>query len=708
MSDYRTDERWIGATAGPYYIEQLLAHGPLGPLFAARHGETQGACLVRILNVPEARTPELQRTYIMQIERHATHVMALQHPAILPLVDFGMERGAPYLVWPQVIMRPLSVRLAQSGPLDVLTVGRYLDQIATALESGYQQATLHRNLSLDCVFLQLDGHILVADFGVRRLVELLGPSDRRHPFYGSLEACAPEQIRGEHIDAYTDVYALGGVTYRLLTGQPIYTGDTPGEIMERHLNDQPRPMANWRDDLPSGLEGVLAGALAKDPVHRFPQASAFANAYHDVVTPNSMVRLPLAGGAPASAQPIAPMDGLAPPHAKGGALPAGEALDGSPPARARPFSRGRGGRPLGRERLIVTVVTVLVLLGSGLFVVYGGSVLRNSGTAGATGTVAFIDGSQSSPGHTDALHIVLHGLSTVASGSHYEAWLINQQSEQATALGALSATDQTGQSYALDYPHAGESGLPQANLLGLGDKIEVTVEQGDVTAPVGHVILVGVFPPRAFVHIRHLLVSFPTTPGEIGLLVGMLGQTQELDAQATALQNAAAAGKTATVRCIAQSMLDIIEGTRGAHYRPLDDVCAALNVTLVGDGFGLLGTAAGDATSGYLDGATDHASLAATQPDATDGIRLHAGHVETAMSNIKGWVTQADQLALQLLATPADAGALSGLVLACDYAYHGRNTNPDQTIDPAPGEAGAQTAYEHGQFMATLALAPSR
>jgi serine/threonine protein kinase len=729
MRERTSGEHWIGAALGPYRIERLLEESALGRLFAAQHETTQGAYLVRILNVPEARTAELQRTYVTQVERYATHLTTLQHPAILPLVDFGLEQGLPYLVWPQLVMRPLSVRLAQSGPPDVITVGRYLDQIAAALEFAYQQATVHRNLSVDCIFLQLDGHVLVADFGVRRLVELLGPPDQRYPFYGSIEACAPEQIRGERVDAYTDVYALGGVVYRLLTGQPVFTGDSLDEVLECHLYEQPMPLASWRDDLPPGLEGILAGALAKDPAHRFPHSSAFANAYHEVVTPNNKTRVPLATGAPAVvsvAQPLARVASLAPAPTNGAngawprsaSMPPGPTYDPpysplpdagsySPDGRLlnsrRSLPPWRGGRRVSRGRIALAAIMLLVLVGSGLFVVYGGAIIRGSGVT-TTGVVVFVDGSNGPPGHTDALQIVLHGLSAPSSGSRYYAWLINQQSEHIIPLGPLSATDKTGQSYSLTYSHGQASGTAGPNLLGLGDKIEVTLEQGNVAAPVGHVVLMGVFPPQAFVHIRHLLVSFPTTPGQIGLLVGVLEQTQELDAQATALQNAAASGKTTAVRCIAQSILDIIEGTRGAHYHSLGDGCAALNVTLTGDGFGLLGTAPGDNTSGYLDGTTDHASLAATQPDATNGIRLHASHVEIAMTNVKGWVSQADQEALTMLATPTDAAALSGLVLACDHAYHGRVTNPDQTINPVPGEAGAQTAYEHGQFMATLSL----
>ncbi|MGH2515659.1 MAG: serine/threonine protein kinase, partial [Ktedonobacterales bacterium] len=633
------------------------------------------------------------------------------------------------------VMRPLSARLAQSGSPDVITAGRYLDQIAAALEFAYQQATLHRNLSPDCVFLQLDGHVLVGDFGVRRLVELLGPSSQRHPFYGSVEACAPEQIRGERVDAYTDVYALGAVAYRLLTGQPVFRGDTLDEILERHLYEQPSPLAGWRDDLPPGLEGILAGALAKDPAHRFPSAGAFANAYHEVVTPNNKTRVPFAVGAPAfgaSASPPARGIGAAsypapdrsqPPTAAStdawshsGAssdpfLATSGVLTANGSARLRSRSRApsvwRGGREERRGRIAVIAAMLLVLLGSGLFVVYGGSLIRGGAVAAAAGVVTFVDRPNSPPGHTDALQITLHNLPAPSAGAHYDAWLVDQQSEHIIPLGAVTATNSASQTYTLSFPQGAGTGTPGANLLGLGGKIEVTLEQGTVTAPVGHVVLTGIFPPQAFVHIQHLLVSFPTTPGKIGLLVGVLNQAQELDAQASALQNAATAGKPATMQCIAQSMLDIIEGAQGVHYRPLSPSCAALNVTLTGDGFGLLGTTSSTSISGYLDDTSDHASLAATQPDATDGIRLHASHVEIAMTNIKGWVTQADQDALQILVSPTDAAALSGLVLACDDAYHGRSTNPDQTVNPVPGEAGAQTAYEHGQFMATLTLVAS-
>ena len=152
------------------------------------------------------------------------------------------------------------------------------------------------------------------------------------------------------------------------------------------------------------------------------------------------------------------------------------------------------------------------------------------------------------------------------------------------------------------------------NLLASGAKLEVTQEQGAVKVPTGTVILTGSFPPQAFAHVQHLLVSYPDTPRKIGLLVGTLEQTHLLGIQAAVLQSATTSHNTVAIGCIAQSLIDIIEGKHGSHYQPLDATCMQQDVTATGDRFGLL------TKGGYLTGAAEHASLAISQPDATSAI----------------------------------------------------------------------------------------
>jgi len=308
----------------------------------------------------------------------------------------------------------------------------------------------------------------------------------------------------------------------------------------------------------------------------------------------------------------------------------------------------------------------------------------------ANGTVSFVD-SPNSQGHTDALSITVNGLATPSSGSNYYAWIVNDQSEHIMPLGQLTGS---GQQFTLNFAGNG------TNLLGLGNKLEISMEQGKPSAPTS-VVLAGTFPPLAFVHIKHLMFAFPITPNHIGLLVGVLGQSQLLNVQAGLLQNAAAGHNTIATQCIAQSMIDIIEGHQGQHYRPLGPQCTDQNINITGDGFGLVGP------NGYLSLAAAHASLAATQSDSTESIKIHARHVEICLTNVQGWAATIDQDALGLIANPGNTSKIQEIVTLSDHIYHGVATNGNEQPQPIPGSGGAQTAYIHGQLMAGLTLTPA-
>ena len=228
--------------------------------------------------------------------------------------------------------------------------------------------------------------------------------------------------------------------------------------------------------------------------------------------------------------------------------------------------------------------------------------------------------------------------------------------------------------------------------------MEITQEQGTVVAPAGKVILTGTFPIKSFAHVVHLLIDYPPTPGKIGLLVGVLEQTHLLDTQAAVLQNEAANQNTVAISCVAQSMLDIIEGKHGSHYKQLDEACTLQNVTTTGDGFGLQGK------EGYLTGSTEHAGYAISQPDATNAMHVHTALMDVSLSNINGWLTTIDQDAVLLRTHPTDVAKVEEIVRLADDAYHGVDVNGDGQIDPVPGEAGAITAFQQGQLIATLTL----
>jgi hypothetical protein len=352
-------------------------------------------------------------------------------------------------------------------------------------------------------------------------------------------------------------------------------------------------------------------------------------------------------------------------------------------------------------RIVFIVALVLIVIGVGTlgtiaFLNNRTTSTTNNGSTNtpvatnANGTVSFSD-SQNGSGHSNVVTVNARGLSTPPNGSQYAAWIVDTQSERSTALGTLQQNK--------DGTYTAKSTI-QHNLLGLGNRVVVTLEQGTVAVPTGQVVLSASYPPKAFVHVKHLLVSFPDTPGKIGLLVGLIDQAQKLSSASQLLQSISASQNSSAIQCAAQSIIDIAEGTNGAHYQPLANQCAAQNIAEVGDRYGLLGT------GGYIANSQAHASLAATQSDTTSTIRVHAGHVAICLQNMHGWISTIDHDAQSLLNNPTDSAKIQEIVTLANHAYNGFDADGDGSIDPIPGEGGAVTAYFHGQLMAVLVLAP--
>jgi serine/threonine protein kinase len=305
MAEHSAFEKLTGATLGNYLLEQLIERSEASSVFIARNDAIESRFRLRILVVPPNLAPEDRLVYLGRFQQEANQVASLQHQHILPLVDYATRSAVgdpegtswPYLVWPYISMKSLSTQLAQQGPIDAALASRYLDQIASALEYAHQQGVLHRNLTTECIFTGLDGNVLVADFGVIRMLDAgvrFATAGTKTGVYGMNEASAPapEQILGQTIDTYTDVYALGAVLYRMLTGHRVFRGKTREELVEQHLQAPIPSLASWRKDLPTELDEVIARAMAKEPAQRYRQPGEVANAFHQVVAPHDTQRTP--------------------------------------------------------------------------------------------------------------------------------------------------------------------------------------------------------------------------------------------------------------------------------------------------------------------------------------------------------------------------------------------------------------------------------
>ncbi|HKP53926.1 MAG TPA: plastocyanin/azurin family copper-binding protein [Chloroflexia bacterium] len=310
--------------------------------------------------------------------------------------------------------------------------------------------------------------------------------------------------------------------------------------------------------------------------------------------------------------------------------------------------------------------------------------------AKAAGSVRFKDDAQK----TDQAIIAIGSLPERPAGKAQYAWLVNGSTGASASLGRITPDASGGLKINFSTPG-------KENLLALYDAFKVTNEELEVTpaVPSSDMVLSGQLPPKALVHIRHLLVSFDATPNKIGLEVGLLAEVDKVNEHAKLMRDTQAAGNLAGVKLHAEHLVNIIEGAKGPNFGDLNKDGKSTNP---GDGWGLLQN--GDQL-GYLQGSKDHAELAATTADATDDIKLHAGHVGITVDNVSGWVTSIRDKALEALKagdTAASAPIVAEIVKLGNQALNGVDLSGEGQILPVPGSGGALTSYQHAQLMAAI------
>jgi hypothetical protein len=312
-----------------------------------------------------------------------------------------------------------------------------------------------------------------------------------------------------------------------------------------------------------------------------------------------------------------------------------------------------------------------------LLVVVTSLTLAGVALADTAGTVTIRDDKALS----DKIEIALTGLPAVPAGRAYVGWLVSDDGKTMVNTGALTVGGDGSVTTTFTSPK-GE------NLAGLYNKFSVTSElQADVagTAPKGTVVAQAVgAPTQALMHVRHVIYQWDAAPNKTGLGVGTLTQAKLLSQHAHLLQDALKANNLASAKGHAEHVVNIVEGSKGPNFGDRNGDGAVQNP---GDGFGLLE---------YAKGAGQHATFAATTPDASSYVKLHSMHVADTAENVVGWATIARDRALDVLkaadvtaATPIAAE----LVKNADLALNGNSTKPTK------GEGGAMTTYEHAQNM---------
>jgi serine/threonine-protein kinase len=259
-----------------YRVDRELGQGGMATVYLAYDLRHDRKVAVKVLR------PELAA--IIGVDRFLAEIKttaALQHPHILPLHDSGEAGGSVFYVMPYVEGESLRDRLSREKQLPVDEAVRIAREVAGALDYAHRQGVIHRDIKPENILLH-DGQAMVADFGIALAASRAGGGARMTETgmsLGTPHYMSPEQAMGEReITARSDVYALGCVTYEMLSGDPPFTGSTAQAVVARVVTEPARPLIPQRHTIPPHVEAAVLVALEKLPADRFSTAHEFAEA----------------------------------------------------------------------------------------------------------------------------------------------------------------------------------------------------------------------------------------------------------------------------------------------------------------------------------------------------------------------------------------------------------------------------------------------
>jgi len=272
MSDVPTSEflDLQEQVAGRYSLDREIGRGGMGVVFLARDVMLDRPVAMKLLLPHLARQPHLREQFLNEARTAAK----LSHPHIVPIHAVEEQGDLVFFAMTYVEGQTLAQRIATSGPLLVREGVRVLREIAWALVYAHGQGVVHRDIKADNILLeQGSGRALVTDFGIA----VLGPTDEDGEVVGTPEFMSPEQVRGEPVDARSDLYSLGVLGFLVLAGRYPFDASSPAQMMGHHLSTDPPKLATLAPGIPARLGDIVDRCLAKDREQRVDAALDLAD-----------------------------------------------------------------------------------------------------------------------------------------------------------------------------------------------------------------------------------------------------------------------------------------------------------------------------------------------------------------------------------------------------------------------------------------------
>jgi serine/threonine protein kinase/Tol biopolymer transport system component len=265
----------IGRRLGDYHILARLGQGGMGIVYQATSVQHEAPVAVKIL------APHLSRdeVFVKRFWDEYQTVRSLRHRNIVQVYEFGTAHGYYYIASEYVDGQSLAEYLAIRSHLTLPVTVRLVGQIAAALDAAHQRGIVHRDLKPSNVLLDRQGRVLLADFGIASMWNRETRMQGTRHISGTFDYMSPEQIRGIPFGHQADIYALGVLTYQMLTGHVPFQRENPWAVLHAHVYETPPPLAitTRTPSISSAVDRVVGQALSKKPAERQKHAGNFAH-----------------------------------------------------------------------------------------------------------------------------------------------------------------------------------------------------------------------------------------------------------------------------------------------------------------------------------------------------------------------------------------------------------------------------------------------
>jgi tRNA A-37 threonylcarbamoyl transferase component Bud32 len=261
-----------GTKLGQYEVQEFIGQGAMGTVYRAYHAQLERTGAVKVM-----QTISPDKDSVARFRHEAQAIARLRHPNILNVFDFGEYEGTPYMIVEYVPGGNLAGRM-NHGLLPWPTALRFLHGIAAGLDYAHAHGIVHRDVKPANVLLEKDETLVLADFGLAKLLQGSSIQSLTGVTTGTPAYMAPEQVTGHEVGPAADRYSLATIAYEMLTGSIPFEGEGVIELLYAHVHSDPARPSTLNPQLNEKVDAVILRGLAKAPGSRWATCEGFVNA----------------------------------------------------------------------------------------------------------------------------------------------------------------------------------------------------------------------------------------------------------------------------------------------------------------------------------------------------------------------------------------------------------------------------------------------